>query len=62
MTLIKRVLGGFILVLVLLWQLDAKAVDIEFLEASINPQTVAALDDLACRNLDHIVRLKIVVD
>ncbi len=62
MTVIKRALGGLVLFLVAQWQADAKTLNIEFLEAAINPTTAAALDDLACRNLDHIVHLKIVVD
>ncbi len=62
MTAIKRALGGFVLFLVAQGQADAKILDIEFLETTINPTTAATLDDLACRNLDHIVHLKIVVD
>src|SRR5690348_1381147 len=41
--------------------LAAKTINIEFLQGSITPKNSDKLGGLACRNYDHIVRLKIYV-
>ncbi len=40
----------------------AKSIDIEFLQATINPRDVGELSGLACRNYDHVVHIDISVD
>src|ERR1700722_15551954 len=41
---------------------QAKAINVEFLEGSVDQNSIESLAGLACRNYDHIVHLKIDVD
>lgn len=59
---VKGLLAGIILGFLGLIPATAKSLNIEFLEGAINPATIENLSGLACRNLDHIVHLKIAVD
>ncbi len=59
---IKGLLAGIILGFLGLIPATAKNINIEFLDGTINPATIENLGGLACRNLDHIVHLKIAVD
>jgi hypothetical protein len=64
MARIKRFLAATLVVLLALGPAPATArtVTVEFLQAPINERTIDSLDGLACRNLDHIVHLKISVN
>jgi hypothetical protein len=58
----RALLTAALVVLIGLASAVARTIKIEFLQDSIDEQTIGSLDDLACRNLDHIVHLKIAVN
>jgi AraC-like DNA-binding protein len=62
MTDARGLLAGIVFGFLGLFPATAKTITIEFLEGTINPATIENLGGLACRNLDHIVHLKIAVD
>ena len=41
---------------------EARNIRVEYLDADINQQTSALLSSLFCRNLDHVVHLKLVIN
>jgi hypothetical protein len=57
MRILRLTLLAFVLV-----TSSSKAIMIEFLQASIDPEHVGVLSGLSCRNYDHIVHLDISVN
>ena len=41
---------------------EARDVRVEYLDANINQQTISLLSSLSCRDLDHVVHLKLAID
>jgi hypothetical protein len=62
MKLLRLVVVGLIASLPAAWQAKGKTIMIEFLQGSISPGNVGLLSGLFCRNVDHIVHIKIAVD